>query len=316
MASKFSMEPRRRIYRLEVEAEEVELLTIKDFVQRNCDAAGCTPKETSNIKLALDEACSNIIRHAYRDMPKGKIALEMGIGYKDLRIKVTDFGKSFDFRKAKDPDLNQYVDIGRKGGLGIWLIKRIMDRVDYRSHDGQNDLILYKKLSKATPQELGLRRGTISVSAKFTFGSVTLVILLSLSAFFYFAYRQQALLAGQVKDRVRQILPAMASEAGDDVFKKNDLGLDHLIKEVFKQDPAKIFNYAFIVGKDNKILAHSDLTQLFKIYSLPPGARPVNEGGFQVFKQPVGKGLATDYAFPIFYKSANVGELHIGVDDT
>src|SRR5579859_1541500 len=114
MASKFSMEPRRRIYRLEVEAKEIELLTIKDFVQRVCDAAGCTPKETSNIKLAIDEACSNIIRHAYKEKPEGgKVTLEMGISLTDLKTKIIDYGTPFDFRSVKDPDLNQYVDIGR-----------------------------------------------------------------------------------------------------------------------------------------------------------------------------------------------------------
>ena len=64
VASLIPMEPKRRLFRLEVEAKDIELLAIKDFVQRVCDAAGCSSKETSSIKLALDEACSNIIRHA------------------------------------------------------------------------------------------------------------------------------------------------------------------------------------------------------------------------------------------------------------
>ena len=127
------MEPKRRTFRLEVPAVDIELLTIKDFVQRVCDAAGCNPKEASGIKLAIDEACSNIIRHAYEGRHDGKISLEMGIGFIDLKIKIVDFGKSFDFQNIQVPDLNHYVDIGKKGGLGIWLIKKVMTRVSYRS---------------------------------------------------------------------------------------------------------------------------------------------------------------------------------------
>src|ERR1700722_10676034 len=88
LLNRLPFEPKRRQFRLEVEAKDIELLTIKDFIQRVCDSAGCASRETANIKLAIDEACSNIIRHAYKDKERGKITLEMGIGLADLKIKI------------------------------------------------------------------------------------------------------------------------------------------------------------------------------------------------------------------------------------
>jgi len=117
--SRITSDSKRRKFKVEVPAQELELLTIKEFVQRVCDSAGCTQKETSGIKLAIDEACTNIIRHAYQGKNDGKIQVEMGIGLADLKTTIIDTGKPFDFKGIKDPDLNQYVEIGKKGGLGF-----------------------------------------------------------------------------------------------------------------------------------------------------------------------------------------------------
>jgi serine phosphatase RsbU (regulator of sigma subunit)/anti-sigma regulatory factor (Ser/Thr protein kinase)/transposase len=316
IASHIPMEPKRRNYRLEVEAKDIELLTIKDFVQRVCDAAGCTPKETSNIKLAIDEACSNIIRHAYKDKEGGKITLEMGISFTDLKITIIDYGSPFDFRSVKDPDLNHYVDIGKKGGLGIWLIKKVMNKVLYKSYPDRNELILYRRLSKAPPRELGLKKGTYSISAKFSLGSAVLVVLLTLTAFFYLTNRQQNFTRNQQKSKVTTLVQAIAAEAGSPVVLKNDLELDHLIREVLKEDKENVLSYVYIVGVEGKYLAHSDLNQLFKPYKPLPGVQTKKASGVQIFQ--VGtreEGPLTDYACVIFFRGQAVGEVHAGVTE-
>src|ERR1700722_19097654 len=213
------LRPHRRIFRLEVPAQELELLTIKDFIQRVCDAAGCSSKETSSVKLAIDEACSNIVRHAYQGIEGGKIIMEAGIGVKDVRIAITDFGKSFDFRKIEAPDLNHYVDIGKKGGLGIFLIKKIMYKVDYRTKNGRNDLILYRKLSQAPPISAlaSGRQNKISISSKFTLGSVLLILIIILSVYFFLNFRNQTFVLGQQRDKVQSLTQDMAAQAGDAV---------------------------------------------------------------------------------------------------
>jgi serine phosphatase RsbU (regulator of sigma subunit)/anti-sigma regulatory factor (Ser/Thr protein kinase)/transposase len=315
LASYLPVEPKRRMFRLEIPSVEIELLAVKDFVQRVCDAAGCNSKETSNIKLAIDEACSNIIRHAYQGKSDGKIVLEMGISIIDLKIKITDYGKSFKFKNIKDPDLNHYVDIGKKGGLGIWLIKKVMTRVSYKAYPDHNELVLYRRLSKLPPQELGLKKGSFSISTKFTMGSMALVVFLILSAYFFLTYRQKSFVDKQQKEKVNLIVQTIASEAGAPVSRKSDLDLDRLIREVRREDLGKIFDYVFIVGPDGKYLAHSDLNQLFKLYAPPPGAPAVKTPGVQSFKMKVAGETLTDYASPIYFHGQWVGEVHAGVSD-
>ncbi|HVZ81223.1 MAG TPA: SpoIIE family protein phosphatase [bacterium] len=306
------LDPKRRVYRLEVEAKEIELLTIKDFIQRVCDAAGCGTKEIANVKLAVDEACSNIVRHAYKDREVGRIVLEIGVGYGDLKIKIIDFGKPFDFHSVKDPDLNRYVDIGRKGGLGIWLIKKMMNDVQYRSFPDRNELILYRRLSKAPPKELGIKKGSYSVSAKFTLGSVVLIFTLILLAYFLIGQRQQSQVYQQQYENVTTILQAVSAEAGIFVAHKSDLELDRLIHEVLRSDKFKVLSYAFVVGSDGKYLAHSDLNQVFKTYQPMTGIQGVKQPGVEVFHPAAG---LSEYVAPVFYKGQWMGEVHIGVSD-
>jgi serine phosphatase RsbU (regulator of sigma subunit)/anti-sigma regulatory factor (Ser/Thr protein kinase)/transposase len=306
---------KRRLYRLEVTSQEIELLAIKDFVQRVCDAAGCTTKETSNTKLAIDEACSNIIRHAYQGKPDGKISLEMGIGLSDLKIKITDYGKSFDFKGVRDPDLNHYVDIGKKGGLGIWLIKKIMTRVVYKAHSDHNDLILFLRFSKAPPKELGLKKGAVSASTKFTLGSVSLVAILFPSAYFFISYQQEAIVSKAQRDNLSLVVQTIATEAGSAVERKSDLELDKLIRDVLRSGTGQALSYAYIVGSEGKYLAHSDLSKLFTNYKPAPGVKSIHSPGVRSFHVTTPDGFLTEYVSPIYYHGQWVGEVHTGVSD-
>ncbi|HJT24560.1 MAG TPA: ATP-binding protein, partial [bacterium] len=318
IATHLPFEAKRRTYRLEVEAKDIELLTIKDFVQRVCDAAGCTPKETSNIKLAIDEACSNIIRHAYKGKEGGKITMEMGISFTDLKIKIIDYGTPFDFKSVKDPDLNHYVDIGKKGGLGIWLIKKVMNRVQYKAFTDHNELILHRRLSKAPPKELGLKKGAYSVSAKFSLGSAALILVLILLAYLYLAGRQRSLITLQQRENVTALVGAMAANAGNQVVRKDNLELESLVRKVQEEDKAKVLRYVFIVGPEGKFLAHSDATQSFMAYTAPPGIHMDRDpkAGVQSFAVKSPDGPLTDYAANLYFNDKWVGEVHAGMADS
>jgi serine phosphatase RsbU (regulator of sigma subunit)/anti-sigma regulatory factor (Ser/Thr protein kinase)/transposase len=313
--SRLPFEPKRRVYRLEVEAKDIELLSIKDFVQRICDSAGCRPRETFNIKLAIDEACSNIIRHAYKDKEGGKITLEMGVGFTDLMIKIIDYGKPFNFNNIKDPDLNQYIDIGKKGGLGIWLVKKLMTDVRYKAFSDHNELILYRRLSKTRSRESGVKRGSYSVSVKFTLGSTFIVLVLITLAYFYLSQRQQNFVLRQQRDNITTILQTMSAEAGDLMARKSDLELDQLIREVMGSDKNKVLSYGFVTSAEGRYLAHSDLNQLFKTYVPPGGVQTTRSPGIQIFRVKNPEGALTDYASAIYYHGQWMGEVHVGETD-
>ncbi len=307
---------KRRMFKLEVPAEELELLTIKDFVQRVCDSAGCSQKETSGIKLAIDEACTNIIRHAYKGKTDGKIRMDMGIGLDDLKTKITDYGKPFDFKGIKDPDLNQYVDIGKKGGLGIWLIRKVMSRVTYKAYPDRNELVMYRRLSKAPPPQLGLKKGAISVSIKFTVGAVMLVAILFVVFYFSLSRHQEDQAFKQQRQNVNLVLGSLASESGQGVSRKDDLGLENLVRQIKAQDAGRMLDYVFIVGSEGLYLAHSDVRLILRPYKPPQGAKFNPKGGIQTFKLQTPEGGLNDYAAPIYYQGQFVGEVHVAVTNT
>jgi serine/threonine-protein kinase RsbW len=131
------------VHELSVPAEEGQLSRVRDFVAEVCDEAGFTPRETNNTKLAVDEACTNIIKHAYVGK-SGEIEIRASVNNGKVEFALIDEGENFDFAAVQDPDLDQYVETGKKGGLGVFLINRLMDGVEYRSGVQGNELVLTK----------------------------------------------------------------------------------------------------------------------------------------------------------------------------
>ena len=96
------------------------------------------------VQLAVEEAITNIIRHGYRGEVSGKIRLEIIVRHFTLMVVIIDRGKEFDPRLIDKPDLNQYVQVGKIGGLGIMMIKNLIDDIDYKVTDRGNELYLIK----------------------------------------------------------------------------------------------------------------------------------------------------------------------------
>ncbi len=107
--------------------------------------AGFTKKDARKIVLAVDEACSNIIKHAYGGDPGGTITMTVEDGKADLTVKLRDLGKKVDASKIAPRDLD---DI-RPGGLGSHFMKVVFDSVSYDTSQGEGTLLT---LVKKKPQ--------------------------------------------------------------------------------------------------------------------------------------------------------------------
>ena len=119
---------KRETRELTVLAQEGQLGRVRDFVVSVCEDAGFGQREVANTKLAVDEACTNIIKHAYEGKTEtGEITVYAQIDAGKVSIHLRDRGKHFDFASVKDPDLDQYVETGKKGGLGVFLINRLIE---------------------------------------------------------------------------------------------------------------------------------------------------------------------------------------------
>ncbi len=138
-----------------VPADVKYLGEMRNFVTHVGRKYGVPERILNSFKLAIDEGGTNIIRHAYRDWD-GFVTLRMIIRNRDVTVSLIDQGHTFDLRQVRDPDLQRYVDIGKKGGLGIFIIRRVVDGVDYRKTVEGNELKLVKNLPHFPRRQLRL----------------------------------------------------------------------------------------------------------------------------------------------------------------
>jgi serine/threonine-protein kinase RsbW len=119
---------------------------IRDFIAGMAVEAGLAAHDIDNIELVVDEACANVIGHGYApDTPNKELTVRMEINTTKLVLTVIDHAKPFNIVHYTPREINELKAEGRDGGLGIRLIKQIMDEIDYQTRaDGHNELIMTK----------------------------------------------------------------------------------------------------------------------------------------------------------------------------
>ena len=133
---------------LVVKSNTTNLSSIRDFVYATALEIGFAAEVVDNIILAVDEACTNIIKHAYKSYPEGEITVKLKYNNKKLTIVIIDHGAPFNPDTIPDPDLQKYYRQHRVGGLGMYLMKSLMDEVKYVSVPGKyNQVLLSKNLN-------------------------------------------------------------------------------------------------------------------------------------------------------------------------
>ena len=117
----------KRELELRFPARADQLSPMREALRESVQGCGCDGEATADIVMAVDEACQNIIRHAYGGRPGGEIVLEVDREGRDLVFTLRDFAPKIDPAKVKPRDLD---DI-RPGGLGTHLIRTVMDEVEF-----------------------------------------------------------------------------------------------------------------------------------------------------------------------------------------
>jgi serine/threonine-protein kinase RsbW len=130
---------------LRVKSRTDNLSVIRDFVSENAIKAGIEQVTVDKIMLAVDEACTNIIKHAYKSSPEGEILLNIDYDDETFTITIIDYGKSFEPDTVPLPDLQKYYKEHKVGGLGMYLMRSLMDDVKYTSIPGKYNRVLLSK---------------------------------------------------------------------------------------------------------------------------------------------------------------------------
>ena len=112
--------------------------------------AGFDERELYEIQLAVDEACANVVDHAYQGADPGDIEISCRLDDQILTVQVRDWGTGFDITSVADPDLDAPLEERTLGGLGLFLVRQVMDDVQFKSDpELGNELMMSKRLNIA-----------------------------------------------------------------------------------------------------------------------------------------------------------------------
>jgi len=126
-------------------AAELESLGIfREFITECCAQYNIPDNVVLDLKLAVDEACTNIIQHGYKGMNPGSIILSFRIESTRILVQITDFGQIFEPVETPKPDIEAALEDREFGGLGLFLIYQTMDNIDYHSSEDGNTLTFTK----------------------------------------------------------------------------------------------------------------------------------------------------------------------------
>jgi len=131
-------------HKLIVNASTSRLADVRKFIAEKAQNFGFDEKDVSDIRLAVDEACTNIIKHAYKYDDKQNVEILIGIDDDKLFVTLTDTGETFDPSKYSKPDLRKQMKAKQRGGVGVYLIRKLMDEVEYLKKKDHNMIRMYK----------------------------------------------------------------------------------------------------------------------------------------------------------------------------
>ncbi len=123
-----------------------EISKLNEFVEEIGNEFSLTPDVVFNVNLVLEEAIVNVINYAYPKEKHESIYLSAQLHEGSIVFVLTDTGMQFDPTKAPEADITLSLEDRPIGGLGIFLIRQIMNEVSYERIDGKNVLRLSKKL--------------------------------------------------------------------------------------------------------------------------------------------------------------------------
>ena len=131
---------------LDAVTESIPALT--EFIDAELEAAGASLKAQTQIDVAVDEIFSNIANYAYRGQQNGKatVSIEIKKDPSEAVLTFTDTGRPYDPLQVHDPDTTLSAEDRPVGGLGIFIVKRTMDSVEYEYRDGKNVLTVKKRI--------------------------------------------------------------------------------------------------------------------------------------------------------------------------
>jgi sigma-B regulation protein RsbU (phosphoserine phosphatase) len=119
---------------------------LNEFIDTVAEEIGLDMSLTMSLNLAIEEAVVNVMEYAYPEGEQGNVDIEVIADDKWLTFIISDNGIPFDPTTQKDADTTLSAEERPIGGLGIFLVRQLMDSINYQRKDGKNILTLSKKM--------------------------------------------------------------------------------------------------------------------------------------------------------------------------
>ncbi|MFO7914092.1 MAG: anti-sigma factor antagonist [Candidatus Krumholzibacteriales bacterium] len=313
---------KREEFHLKIKADENNLHQVRDFISDICSRIGFSQRETNNTKLAVDEACTNIIKHAYEG-ESGDIEVRVYAEPGKIDISLHDSGQSFEWSDVEDPDLDEYVKMGKKGGLGIYLMNQLMDDLDYTASPSGNSLYMSKSVSEAAE---GRKPIFVSIKPKWTQtlrfkffirASAGLFMLMVLIGVFQYINQSNEMKNSMNKEwmRIRNIASALEDRSENalvrmDPYHPEYRKVGEFIHETIAKNPE--IKYMKVINNDGLIVSSSDVDEFEQRYRVPSGAVKINPAGTWIEKSAEGAELKELHLPVVLLEKDSGGTVQMG----
>jgi anti-sigma regulatory factor (Ser/Thr protein kinase) len=135
--------------RVELAADLAEIGRLTEAFEALAGELQLSPAATFELTLVLDELVTNVINYGGIPLGGERIRVEFRADDKALEIVISDPGKPFDPRSAKRPDIDSALEERKIGGLGVHLVRNMVDTFAYRYEDGRNLITLLKRIDRS-----------------------------------------------------------------------------------------------------------------------------------------------------------------------
>jgi len=134
-------------YKFKVPCSKSKLGEIREFLQRVLSENSIPEVTVNTLVLAVDEVCANLIIHSHNCNPEDHLELRVKVkGQSEITFEIIDRGDGFNIANYKEPLISDIVKQKRKGGIGLMLVRRIMDEIELIEGKNKNVYRLHKKI--------------------------------------------------------------------------------------------------------------------------------------------------------------------------
>ncbi len=241
---------------------------VRDFIEHIGAKYKYSDKIINSYKLVIEEACTNIIRHGYRDVKGGEISIKAIIRQQSLTIVIIDQGLSYDPRQAQTPDLEKYIQIGKKGGLGIFMMRKLMDDVQYNITARGNELRLTKQRDESDISQSRAVWENLSMRTRYTIRAAAIISTIAAVIFFLLYSKIDQDTLKETTEYTRSQVLSLADNSSSLLQDDEDLICFQIAQDLKDNNP-ELIQEVFVVDTSAKIFASSTASKALGIYTYP-----------------------------------------------